>query len=366
MSTPTAFEQEMLELINRARANPQGEFDALISDAAVGTAITSNITQALAFFNVDLDLFKQQLAGLPAAAPLAWNNNLAQAAETHTNLMIEEDEQSHRLPGEASLGDRVRDAGYNFNRLAENIFAYTTDPVYGHAGFYIDWGFGPGGIQDPAGHRNAILSASYKEIGIAAVAEANPNTQVGPYVVTQNFGSRSGYEAQLVGVAIEDFDGDVFYDAGEGLSGVTVTATGNGGTFTTTTWGSGGFQMVLPSGTYTVTFTGGGMNTTVTSTVTIGSQNVKLDAITPTNDSDRFDGKAGNDILDLLGGNDIFAAGEGNDSVAGGGGRDTLLGGNREDSLSGGADNDLLRGGAGFDRLMGDGGNDTLYGGGQA
>ena len=52
MPTPTAFEQEMLELINRARANPQGEFDALVRDAASLTAYNDDVTAALRYFNV--------------------------------------------------------------------------------------------------------------------------------------------------------------------------------------------------------------------------------------------------------------------------------------------------------------------------
>ncbi|MAY74074.1 MAG: hypothetical protein CMJ31_04980, partial [Phycisphaerae bacterium] len=49
-------------------------------------------------------------------------------------------------------------------------------------------------------------------------------TSVGPWIVTQNFGTRQASEPQLVGVVIDDADGDGVYDAGEGLSGVRVTA----------------------------------------------------------------------------------------------------------------------------------------------
>jgi hypothetical protein len=62
------------------------------------------------------------------------------------------------------------------------------------------------------------------------------------------------------------------------VAGVTVTATGTNGTFTTTTWDSGGYQMDLANGIYTVTFSG--MNVNRTSTVTISNNNFKLDAET--------------------------------------------------------------------------------------
>ena len=94
--------------------------------------------------------------------------------------MIQYDMQSHFTPGEVGIGERILNAGYdNMQAVAESIFAYAMDVVYAHAGFYIDWGYGPGGIQDPAGHRDAILSASYTEVGIDWTAELDPDTEVG-------------------------------------------------------------------------------------------------------------------------------------------------------------------------------------------
>ena len=50
MPTPSAFEQEMLELINRARLNPAGEFDAIIKNAATGEAFSAEVTNAIRDF----------------------------------------------------------------------------------------------------------------------------------------------------------------------------------------------------------------------------------------------------------------------------------------------------------------------------
>ena len=215
MPTPSAFEQEMLELINRARLNPAGEFDAIIKNAATGEAFSAEVTNAIRFFNVDLALFKTQMAAFAPVAPLAWSDALDNAATTHSNLMIQNDSQSHQLPGEAGLLDRIQAAGYNgLSAVAENVFAFTETVGYGHAGFIIDWGNGPGGMQEPAGHRISILSDRYTEIGIGAVSEDNAATNVGPHVVTQNFGNRFNYESQLLGVTFRDKDADSFYDAG--------------------------------------------------------------------------------------------------------------------------------------------------------
>src|SRR5262249_53982077 len=89
----------------------------------------------------------------------------------------------------------------------------------------------------------------------------------------------------LTGVAFDDRDDDQFYDLGEGLGGLTVTAVSSTGAhYTTSTMDAGGYDLVLPSGTYTVTFSGGGITPT-TMLTTIGSENVELDLIDPTMES---------------------------------------------------------------------------------
>lgn len=61
-------------------------------------------------------------------------------------------------------------------------------------------------------------------------------------------------------VPLEDSDNN-FYDAGEGLSGATITATPvvGGTASSTTTWASGGYSLALSSGTDNVTMSGGGL-----------------------------------------------------------------------------------------------------------
>ena len=133
-------------------------------------------------------------------------------------------------------------------------------------------------LMNSSGHRANILNANYREVGLGF--------EVGDYggregaFVTEDF-ARSGSGAFLTGVAFDDKDGDRFYDVGEGLGGLTLTAVSNtGATYTTTTYGSGGYDLVLPPATYTVTFSGAGIETTSMQT-TVGSSNVKLDLIDP-------------------------------------------------------------------------------------
>lgn len=278
MATPSAYEQLMLELINQARIDPDGEFDRLIVNAGSQTAVTTDITDAIRFFDVDLNVLRSQFNALPAVAPLAWSDQLDQSATAHSQLMINFDQQSHNLPGELGLLERVQATGYQVRSIGENIFLYGENALYSHAAFFIDWGNTATGIQSPPGHRLNIMNSTFTDIGIAAIAENNPATQAGPYSITEHIGTSFTFAPQLLGVVINDTDNDNFYDIGEGVSGVTVTATGSSGTFNTTTWQAGGYQLVIPAGTYNVTFSGPNVN--YSANVTIAGANVKLDAET--------------------------------------------------------------------------------------
>ena len=91
----------------------------------------------------------------------------------------------------------------------------------------------------------------------------------------------SGTGLFLTGVAYDDggLDDD-FYTPGEGLGGVTVTATrtSDQSVFETTTWATGGYTLRLPAGTYTVVAAGGGLPRPVTHAgVSISTRNVKRD-----------------------------------------------------------------------------------------
>jgi hypothetical protein len=273
----------MLEWVNRLRMDPAGEFDRLVSSISPVASPIPGVASALSYFAVDLGLLRQELSALAAAPPLAWNSALNDAARGHNAAMIAADTQSHQLPGGPSLAQRATSAGYApFTRLAENVYCYAESVAYAHAGFVIDWGPGTGGMQSPRGHRDSLMNAALREVGIALTVESNPTTRVGPLVVTQDFGTRANQpDPYLLGVAFDDADGDGFYDAGEGLGGVTVRAAGAAGTFTATTAAAGGYQMSLPAGAYTVTFEGGPLAAPVVRSILVGSQNAKLDLERP-------------------------------------------------------------------------------------
>jgi uncharacterized protein YkwD len=278
MPQPTAQAQEMLELVNRMRRAPAAELNLLLNSG------DAKIAQALQQFGVDRTLLASQWASLTAVAPVAWSAELAIAAAGHNQQMIVADTQAHQLTSEAGIYDRAVNAGYVGTRIAENIFAFSESILYGHAGFAIDWGNDPnsiGGIQNPAGHRALLMSGNYREVGIAITAENNPNTAVGPLVITQDFGNRTALDgkAWLLGVAFQDLNNNSFYDAGEGVGGIDVEVRAasqpTSTPIITTTWDAGGYQTLLNPGQYQVKF--------LKKNQLISSQNITIDPTTPVN-----------------------------------------------------------------------------------
>jgi uncharacterized protein YkwD len=88
---------------------------------------------------------------------LKWNEGLARAARKHAELMAEQNLLLHRLPGEADLTTRAREAGVSFSHITENI---GMAPYAG--GFHDGWMHSPG-------HRANVLDAAIDSIGIAVV-----------------------------------------------------------------------------------------------------------------------------------------------------------------------------------------------------
>ena len=285
MANPNALEQYMLELINRMRMNPGAEYDILVNSS------NSDNQSALGYFKDNLTQLKSQRDKLKPAQPVAWSNQLHDSAVAHTQLMIANDEQSHNFPNQPSLGDSIRNTGYQFTTVAENIYAYGSSVFESHGAFAIDWGdddnnpnngYGTG-IQNPPAHRNAIMSNNYREVGIGILREDNPSTRVGSLLTTQHFANsqqlENNQESWLLGAAFLDIDNDNFYSLGEGLSNVTLNISGvSNPSFQRklNTLTAGGYQTLLSPGTYRIEFVANG-KTFQTSNVTIDNENVKLD-----------------------------------------------------------------------------------------
>lgn len=287
-AAPSASEQLWLEMINRFRGAPQAELDLLTNYVTPGTGtvfapVSSpdfGVRVAISFFGVDAAVLRSQFNALSAAPPLAWNSNLHNAASAHTDAMIAADVQSHQVAGEPALATRLTNAGYAYTQANENIYGFTDNVFHGHAAFLIDWGNAPNGIQSPPGHRNALISSNLREIGISLKPSDGPN--LGPLVVTQDLGRRSG-NPFLTGVAFTDaIVADDFYSIGEGLGAMTVNVFNAARTqilASTTTYDSGGYALALAAGTYDVQFSGSGYDYFVDDYAFTSGQNQKLDFV---------------------------------------------------------------------------------------
>src|SRR4051794_27486730 len=97
----TANEQLMLELINRARLDPQGEADRL------GIGLNDGLAPGT-------------LSG-SSKAPLATNFYLVDAALGHSKWMIDIDKFAHSGIGDGTPGSRITASGYQWNTWGENI-----------------------------------------------------------------------------------------------------------------------------------------------------------------------------------------------------------------------------------------------------
>jgi uncharacterized protein YkwD len=238
----SAQELYMLELVNRMRMDPQAELSRLVNSN------DSDVNFALSYFNVDKTLLANQWKSLTPVQPLAWNNALGTSAQWHSNNMHQQDRQFH--DSATNIGQRLNNAGYNWAGWGENVYAYAKSIFHGHAGFAIDWGYGPGGMNNGHGHRNNIMNPGFRELGIGVVTAA-PGKNTGPLLVTQNFGRDMTNDVFVTGVCYNDLNNNNFYDVGEGMPGVVISA----GDYTHSGT-SGGYTLKVPKGTYSVTMSG--------------------------------------------------------------------------------------------------------------
>ena len=277
---PTSAEQYLLERINTARANPAAEGEMLASAPNSDPNIAINYNH----YGVSGNTLRSQFAGYSIRPPLAMNKILVGTARAHSLDQAGSGVQSHVGSDGRPFDQRIKDAGYLWAFMGENVYAYTLNPFYGHVGLNADWG-----VSD-LGHRFNIMSCNpderynvAKEIGVGVVnAVAKKDAQgipFGPLVVTQDFGAPSDRsKAFLLGVVYDDRNGNGQYDEGEGLGGVSIVP--DTGDFYAVTGVAGGFTVPLPAGvsSLTVTASGGALGERRVKTVAVtAGVNVKLD-----------------------------------------------------------------------------------------
>ncbi|MFN9721505.1 MAG: CAP domain-containing protein [Planctomycetota bacterium] len=263
----TDQEQLLLELINRARANPTAEANryglGLNDGLAAGTITTS------------------------AKQPLAPHQILINIAGAHSQDMLDRDYFNHTTQGTTNgSGERAVAAGYPAPATAvgENIaWGGSTGPIDNNAQVYARHE----GLFRSAGHRQNMLHPPYEEAGtgIRYGQFTSSGTTYNAAMVTENFGIRS-VNPYITGIVYTDANSDDFYDIGESIRSGSVTATNvnSGTTFTDTIGNSGAYGVIVPAGVYSVraSYSVNGVASSSTRLVTVGSDNVKLDFDTTT------------------------------------------------------------------------------------
>lgn len=224
----------------------------------------------------DLEIYMLQLVNVERAArglaPLAWNGELAEAADVQADHIIAIDRLSHDGPGGSDLEARVRATDYPFGsswRLGENVgYAELWEPE----GLVDEVDLLHAGLMNSDGHRANILSDT-SEIGIQLTVGDMGGFDAA--VVAQVFG-RGANGPFVTGVAYDDANGDGAYDPGEGVGGVPVVLTevGTGRVTLAVTNAAGDYATETASGSYEVAFGLAGDGRAVT----VGADNVGLDA----------------------------------------------------------------------------------------
>ena len=372
MANFTAYEQYMLELINRARMDPSGEAKRQGVSLNEGVPAEDKISTSA----------KEVLAG---------HDQLGFAAEKHSQWILINNKLDHfeKVGSSGFYGnspfDRMTTAGYPWAAAGENI-GYVGGGALNlgksiadiHKNFFVD------SNTTGRGHRTNILSENYREVGIGH--EAGTFGSVNASVITEDLGTRPG-TIFITGVLYNDtVKNDDFFTIGEEIAGRSVTSTEASGT----TGGGGGYELEYHSlGNRIVTFdlatgplsvdvavtktnvkvdvvngnqvwTNGNvtsLSTAIKELHALGTTRVKL---TGTDGKEKIFGNGEDNKLTANGGNDSISAGSGNDKIIGGAGKDTMSGGSGDDKFIFKAETDSTADKPDFIKDFGDSGRDRI------
>jgi Ca2+-binding RTX toxin-like protein len=347
MADMTPQEQLMLELINRARMDPEGEAKRY------GISLNEGLSKGTIS-----DAPKQVLAG---------NDDLAASADKHSKWMLINDDFTHfETKGTNGFtgvqpGDRMTKAGYHFTGSwtnGENISERgTTQKITSametafilqqHEDLFVD------SQEKGRGHRLNILDGDFQEAGIGQ--------QIGDFtsggntfnasMVTQDFAS-SGDKVFITGVVYNDtVINDNFFSVGEQVVNKTVSSAGAG---SDKTGAGGGYELLYSSGgNKSVDFALPDGKVTVG--LNLGATNVKLDVV---NGHEVWSDTSLTSVSSNV--SELHALGIANIDFDGAGSGQKMFGNSGANTLKGNSGNDTLDGATGVDKLFGGSGHDTF------
>lgn len=253
---PTNEEQYQLELMNRARANPDSEGLRLEFDTTAQVVFDYSYFPKLGVFAPTPMEVDSAFATYPARPPMAFNADLCRAARGHDTVMLAIDAQYHYIDtskyggidgGAGGPQTRIDSAGYtNWSNWGENVYDYGNGMDDILAAFLVDW------ENSDLAHRHNIMSfgptdAIWNEVGVA-ILHGSDSGGVGPILITEDFGRRmidnffTAPYTYVLGVVYTDSNKNGLYDIGEGDSGVTITLSSPTSYYAVTT-SSGGYAI---------------------------------------------------------------------------------------------------------------------------
>lgn len=250
--TTTPAEQMVIELINRARANPSEEA------ARLGIDLNSNLPA-------------NSISAEPKT-PLVPNESLLEASRAHSTDMLIREFFAHTNPDGETPSDRAATAGYTFG-TGENI-AYSFQKEIDQDSLEA----AHAQLFGSALHRQNLLNESYDDIGVGFALAPAVNVFGGPLYTTEMFGLGDSSVA-ITGVVYSDnIIEDNFYSVGEGWGEIMIQATDSQGrVYQTVTNEAGGYKLNLPRGRYEILANHSQGSVTQPRSIEVGAENIKLD-----------------------------------------------------------------------------------------
>ena len=249
----TVIEQEFVYQLNRARHDP----------AAYA------IEQGL---SVDL-------SSVDARGPLAINPPLSRSSDTKAIDLIQNDYFAHVSPDGVFPNELVESAGYDlpdhFGTNQNYVESLAAGSNYATAFDALNALIVDEGVAN-VGHRRHLLGigdfyGSNREIGVGY--SSSSNARYSNYWAV-HIAQRANPTNLLTGVVFDDLNGDGRYNAGEGLSSVSITV--NGSTSVETN-AAGGWAIAVDDGHHTIVASGASFQGVSTVDAIVAGENVEID-----------------------------------------------------------------------------------------
>lgn len=247
---PTDDETELLEYINYLRNDPDGEAERIVQRLARSGEVASQSLRSIKIDHVDLQVFRDEMRQIDPAPPLVFDLRMIEAARRHVHYL-----DIHEIGGHTEFqtepgfsgenpATRLRAVKYPLCTWRECVTQNGVDVEEVYLSYVIDWGPGPGGMRKGREHRANLTSPRMREVGVGTLArEHGIDAKHGLLANDVILGDRPGVARLAGGVVFVDHNGNLLYDAHEGVGGVEIVAS-NGAR--TTTWKSGAFALELP------------------------------------------------------------------------------------------------------------------------